>query len=58
MQDEREFSTRFARFITEKNVEKMMELFSRSKEQIRQNGNAKIVFFYLCLEIIVLIKQK
>ena len=58
MQDEREFSTRFARFITEKNVEKMMDLFSRSEEQIRQNGNAKIVFFYLCLEIIVLIKQK
>ena len=58
MQDEREFSTRFARFITEKNVEKMMDLFSRSEAQIRQNGNAKIVFFYLCLEIIVLIKQK
>jgi len=55
-QDEKQFSTRFAPFINENNIEGLIELFSTALRQIEQNGNAKIVFFDLCLQLIVLIK--
>ncbi len=54
--DESNFSTRFAPFINERNVEKLMEEFDKAERQIIQNGNAKIVFFDLFLQIIVLMK--
>lgn len=50
------FSERFAPFINAGNVEKMMEEFARAEQQISQNGNAKIIFFDLCLQMIVLVK--
>ena len=53
---ERQFSTRFAPFIHEGNVEKMMNELGRAEQQISQNGNAKIIFFDLCLQMIVLVK--
>ena len=53
---EREFSVRFAPFIHEGNVEKMMDELSKAEQQIGQNGNAKIIFFDLCLQMIVLVK--
>ena len=53
---ERQFSTRFAPFIHEGNVARMMEELSKAEQQIGQNGNAKIIFFDLCLQMIVLIK--
>ena len=53
---EKGFSTRFAPFIHEGNVEKMMEEFGKAEQQIGQNGNAKIIFFDLCLQMIVLVK--
>ena len=53
---ERQFSTRFAPFIHEGNVARMMEELSRAEQQIGQNGNAKIIFFDLCLQMIVLVK--
>ena len=53
---ERQFSTRFAPFIHEGNVEKIMYELSNAEQQIGQNGNAKIIFFDLCLQMIVLVK--
>lgn len=53
---EHQFSTRFAPFIHEGNVEKMMDELGRAEQQIGQNGNAKIIFFDLCLQMIVLVK--
>ena len=55
---EAEFSTKFARFIHSGNVERIMEELGRAERQIEQNGNAKMVFFDLCLQMIVMIKDK
>lgn len=56
--DEAEFSERFARFVHANNVEGIMEQFSLAQRQIEQNGNARIIFFDLALQMIVLIKRK
>ena len=53
---EREFSSKFAPFIHEGNVEKIMEELGTAEEQIAQNGTAKIIFFDLCLQMIVSVK--
>ena len=55
-QEEGEFSTRFAPFINSKNVEALVEQFTIARRQIEMNGNAKMIFFDLCLQLIVLIK--
>ena len=54
---EEKFSERFAPFINEKNVEQLLNQFSTAQQQIEQNGNARIIFFDLCLQTIVLIKR-
>jgi DNA polymerase-3 subunit delta' len=54
---ERQFSSKFAPFIHEGNVEKMMDELSKAEVQISQNGNAKIIFFDLCLQMIVMVKK-
>jgi DNA polymerase-3 subunit delta' len=54
---EREFSTRFAPFIHDGNVEQIMKQLELAERQIEQNGNAKVIFFDLCLQMIVLIKK-
>ena len=51
------FSTNFSRFINEGNVQKIMDELAKAERQIEQNGNAKIIFFDLCLQMIVLIKK-
>ena len=53
---ERQFSSRFAPFIHERNVEALLDQFSLAQRQIEQNANANIVFFDLALQLIVLIK--
>ena len=53
---ERQFSSRFAPFINERNVEGLLNEFSLAQRQIEQNANANIVFFDLALQLIVLIK--
>ena len=58
MEGERAFSTKFAPFIHDGNVEQIMNQLDLAERQIEQNGNAKIIFFDLCLQMIVLIKQK
>ena len=54
---ERKFSERFAPFINAANVEQIMNELGKAERQIAQNGNAKIIFFDLCLQMIVLIKR-
>lgn len=56
-ENERNFSTKFAPFIHENNVEHMMNELSKAEQQIAQNGNAKIIFFDLCLQMIVMVKK-
>ena len=58
MGEEREFSTKFAPFIHTGNVEAIMNQLDLAERQIEQNGNAKMIFFDLCLQMIVLIKKK
>lgn len=54
---ERTFSQKFAPFIHNGNVEKIMDELTRAEMQIAQNGNAKIIFFDLCLQMIVCLKK-
>lgn len=51
------FSTNFARFVNERNVEDMMEEFSLAEQQIEQNGNARMIFFDVALKMIMLLKR-
>ena len=57
MEDERDFSVKFAPFIHSGNVEGIMNQLDLAERQIEQNGNAKMIFFDLCLQMIVLIKK-
>lgn len=54
---ENEFSTKFARFINERNVIKIMDELSDAERDIEGNVNAKMVFFDFSLKIIVLLIQ-
>lgn len=54
---EKNFSSKFAPFIHENNVEQMMNELGKAEQQIAQNGNAKIIFFDLCLQMIVMVKK-
>ena len=55
--DERAFSKNFAPYINDGNVQQIMEELDKAEQQITQNGNAKIIFFDLCLQFIVLLKR-
>ena len=55
--DEAVFTKKFAPFIHDGNVEAIMAELDKAERQIGQNGNAKIIFFDLCLQMIVLIKR-
>ena len=57
-QEEKNFSKNFARFINEANVIEMSEAIQKATDDIVRNGNAKMVFFCLSLQIIVLIMRK
>ena len=57
MEEEREFSVKFAPFIHNGNAEAIMNQLDLAERQIEQNGNAKMIFFDLCLQMIVLIKK-
>ncbi len=58
MEEERDFSVKFAPFIHDGNVEGIMNQLDLAERQIEQNGNAKMIFFDLCLQMIVLIKKQ
>lgn len=54
---EENFSVKFSRFINEKNVEQFNKELDLAQQQIEQNGNARIIFFDLCLQFIVLLNK-
>ena len=56
--EEEDFAKNFARFINEANVMEIEELFASARRDIGQNANAKIVFFNMALEMIVLLIKK
>lgn len=55
---EEQFSTRFARFINEANVEKIIDTFNRARSDIAGNANGKIVNLDVSIKIIMLLIQK
>ena len=57
-QKEEDFARNFARFINEANVMPISDMLNRAIRDIGQNANAKIVFFDLALQTIVLLIQK
>lgn len=57
-QEEDNFSSKFARFINEANVIEISELLTKTQRDIHQNANAKIVFYDMALQMIVLILRK
>ena len=56
-EDERNFSTRFARFINERNVMGIMDELTKAQRHIEQNVNARMVLFDFALKMIVLLIQ-
>jgi len=57
-QKEEDFARNFARFVNEKNILPISDLANLAIRDIGQNANAKIVFFDLALQMIVLLLQK
>jgi DNA polymerase-3 subunit delta' len=57
-QREEEFAKNFARFVNEANILPITELADRAIRDIGQNANAKIVFFDMALQMIILLIQK
>ena len=57
-QREEDFAKNFARFINEANVLPIYDLINKAIRDIGQNANAKIVFYDLSLQMIVLLIQK
>lgn len=56
--EEENFTRNFARFINEANVIEINDLLALARRDIGQNANAKIVFFDLALQMIVLLIKK
>lgn len=56
-QSELQFSSRFARFITVKNVERLIAVFDKAIIDIAGNGNGKIINFDVAIKTILLLKQ-
>ena len=54
---ESQFSVNFARFINERNVEKLIEVFDKARIDISGNGNGKIINFDVAIKVILLLKQ-
>jgi DNA polymerase-3 subunit delta' len=57
-QREEEFAKNFARFINEANILPINDMVNRAIRDIGQNANAKIVFFDMAMQMIVLLIQK
>lgn len=55
---EEAFSTKFARFINEANVEKIINTFNKARIDIAGNANGKIVNFDMAIKIIMLLIVK
>ena len=55
---EEAFAQNFARFVNENNIILIMEMADKVQRDIKQNANAKIVFFDMALQMIMLLLQK
>jgi DNA polymerase-3 subunit delta' len=55
--EEGSFSSKFHRFINEKNILGLMEEFGLAEAHIGQNINAKMVFFDLALKCIMMLRS-
>lgn len=55
-EEEREFATRFARFINERNIISFYEQLSTAQRDIAQNTNPRMVFYDLALQITILLR--
>jgi DNA polymerase-3 subunit delta' len=56
-EEEEDFSKKFSPFINERNIIEITENISRAQKEIRQNANAKILFFDFAMKFIILIIQ-
>ena len=54
---EQNFSVNFARFINERNVLKLVDVFSDARNDVAANANPKIVMFDLAISVILLLKN-
>lgn len=54
--EEAHFSQNFARFITEKNVIKLIDVLNKALTDISGNANAKIVLYDMSIKVIMLLK--
>ncbi|MDE6826586.1 MAG: AAA family ATPase, partial [Paramuribaculum sp.] len=52
---EKQFGSRFSRFICERNIEQLAALFDEAREDIAANGNGKIINLDVALKVIVLL---
>jgi len=55
--EEEQFSIKFAPFINENNVERMLNEFTRAEQEIQGNGNARIILFDMAVRTTILIKR-
>lgn len=55
-QEEMNFSSRFAPFVNERNIQKIMDELSEAQVHVEQNVNPKMIFFDLSLRMIMLLK--
>lgn len=55
--EEQKFSANFARFITERNVEKLIEVFDNAAHHIYGYANGKIVNLDVAIKVILLLKS-
>ena len=54
---EADFSTRFARFVNERNVIGFMAQLDDAYREIQQNVNARMVFFDLAMQMALLVRR-
>ena len=55
--EEAQFSQNFAKFITESNVIKLIDVFNKALTDISGNANAKIVMYDMSIKVILLLKS-
>lgn len=55
--EEAQFSTRFAPFVNERNVQEIIAILNSAENDIGQNANAKIVLFDLAVKMILQLKS-
>lgn len=55
--EEAQFSTRFAPFVNERNVQEIIAILNSAENDIGQNANAKIVLFDLAVKMILQLKN-